>query len=101
MFSGSRAETEPDRGWPRLVLPLSEDPGASSSRWRDPVGQHSPRLPAPEQLADVVDGADELPLAGGRTEPAQAEAPEASGFLDLGEDRVDDGLGAGGRGGAR
>src|ERR1035437_3726022 len=34
MFSGSRAETEPDRGWPRLVLPLSQDPGAYARRWR-------------------------------------------------------------------
>jgi hypothetical protein len=42
-----------------------------------------------------MNSTDELPFAGDRPESAQAEAPEATCFLDLAEDRLDDGLAAG------
>lgn len=60
-----------------------------------PRRHHQARPPAPVQLADVTDSADELPLAGGRAESAKAEAPEVARLLDLAEDGFDDGLAAG------
>ena len=45
-----------------------------------------------EQLAEVMDGADEVPLGIGLLLPSQAEAAEAHGLLDPAEDRLDDGL---------
>lgn len=55
-----------------------------SRRLRRPAGV--------EQLAQVGDCADQFPLAANVVQTAQAEAPEASLFLDLSEDRFNDGL---------
>src|SRR6478609_8059283 len=48
-----------------------------------------------EELAEVVGEAGQQVLAGGASEPAQAEGGEAARLLELAEDRLDDGLAAG------
>src|SRR6476646_6922460 len=48
-----------------------------------------------EELAEVVGEAGQQVLAGGASEPAQAEGGEAARLLELAEDRLDAGLPAG------
>src|SRR5712692_48837 len=55
-------------------------------------GPESAGPAAPEQLAQVVDRAHQVPLAGHLDQAPEPEPAEAAGLLDLAEDRLDDGL---------
>ena len=78
---------------PRSSSRPSEGLGASGGALRSiPAVDDPPGATTSEQLAQVVHGADEVPLGGHLPLPSQAEPAEAHGLLDLLEDGFDDDL---------